>query len=138
MKALPRSQSCAYELITIMVSMSESALKFKRIYCHDRWISFFNKRACHFFWLRNLLINECGLAYGCPMEQGRPLYFCPVVSFFLSSFFSSPNLSCCRLDAYHTSTHGVALVQIQNAGLKCAASGWLEIQDAKMMQKIAI
>ena len=33
---------------------------------------------------------------------------------FLSSFylFSSPNLSGRRLDAYHTSTHGVALVQI--------------------------
>jgi len=28
----------------------------------------------------------------------------------LSSFFSSPNLSCRRLDICHTSTHGVALV----------------------------
>ena len=27
-----------------------------------------------------------------------------------SFFFSSPNLSCRRLDVYHTSTHGVALV----------------------------
>jgi len=33
--------------------------------------------------------------------------------FFLSFFFfSSPNLSGRRLDVYHTSTHGVALVQI--------------------------
>ena len=32
-------------------------------------------------------------------------------SFFLS-FFSSPNLSGHRLDLYHTSTHGVALVRI--------------------------
>jgi len=31
---------------------------------------------------------------------------------FVSSFFSSPNLSGRRLDVYHTSTHGVALVQI--------------------------
>ena len=33
---------------------------------------------------------------------------------FLSSFifFSSPNLSGHRLDVYHTSTHGVALVRI--------------------------
>ena len=30
----------------------------------------------------------------------------------LSIFFSSPNLSGRRLDVYHTSTHGVALVQI--------------------------
>jgi len=41
----------------------------------------------------------------------QTLYFHAVVS---SSFylFSSPNLSRCRLDVYHTSTHGVALVQI--------------------------
>jgi len=34
--------------------------------------------------------------------------------FLLSSifFFSSPNLSRRRLNAYHTSTHGVALVRI--------------------------
>ena len=33
--------------------------------------------------------------------------------FYLSSiFFSSPNLSGRRLDVYHTSTHGVALVRI--------------------------
>jgi len=32
------------------------------------------------------------------------------LSFFL--FFSSPNLSGHRLDLYHTSTHGVALVRI--------------------------
>jgi len=38
------------------------------------------------------------------------LYFCPVVSSL--SFFSSPNLSGRRLDVYHTSTHGVALVRI--------------------------
>jgi len=33
---------------------------------------------------------------------------------FVSSifFFSSPNLSSRRLDVYHSSTHGVALVQI--------------------------
>jgi len=49
-----------------------------------------------------------------------------------SSFFSFPNLSGRRLDVYHTSTHGVALVRIQNAGLKCAARGWLKIQDAKV------
>ena len=45
-----------------------------------------------------------------------PLYFCPVVSFFLLSsfylFFSSRNLSGRRLDVYHTSRHGVALVRI--------------------------
>ena len=48
-----------------------------------------------------------------PYEIGGPLYFYPVVtiflSFFLSFFYSSPNLSGRRLDVYHTLTHGVAL-----------------------------
>ena len=37
----------------------------------------------------------------------RSLFF-----FLSSSFFSSPNFSGQTLDVYHTSTHGVALVQI--------------------------
>ena len=52
--------------------------------------------------------------------------------------FSSPNLSRRRLDVYHTSTHGVSLVRIQDAGLKRAARGSLKIEDAKNCQKIAI
>jgi len=54
--------------------------------------------------------------------------------FYLLLFYSSPNLSARRLDVYHTSTHGVALVRIQNACMKCGARGSLVIQDAKMMQ----
>ena len=41
--------------------------------------------------------------------------FILVLSFFI---FSSSNLSRRRLDVYHTSTHGVALVRISDAGLK--------------------
>jgi len=55
-----------------------------------------------------------------------------------SSFFSSPNLSRRRLDICHTSTHGVALVRISDAGLKHAARGSLKLQDAKKSPKIAI
>jgi len=46
--------------------------------------------------------------YGRHAQQMRTLYFGPVSVFF----FSSADLSSCRLDVYHTSTHGVALVQI--------------------------
>jgi len=60
------------------------------------------------------------------------------VLFLLLLFYSSPNLSGRRLDVYHTSTHGVAVVQIWNAGLKCAASSWLKMQDPKNRQKFAI
>jgi len=47
--------------------------------------------SCGFFLLMATLCNR------------GPLYFCPVVTIFLS-FFSSPNLSGRRLDVYHTST----------------------------------
>jgi len=64
-----------------------------------------------------------------------------ILSLVLSSFFllfSSPNLGRRRLDVYHTSTHGVALVRIKNAGLKCAARGSLslKIQDAKITKNL--
>jgi len=65
-----------------------------------------------------------------PIVMGRPLYFVSVVTFFFflsSLFFSSPILSSQKWDVYHTSTHDVALVQIYNAGLKCAACGLLKI-----------
>ena len=70
----------------------------------------------------------------------RTLYFCPVVSsiFFYILLSSLPNLSRRRLDVYHTSTHGEALVRIQDAGMKRAARGSLKIQDAKNRQKFAI
>ena len=50
--------------------------------------------------------------------------------FYLSSFFLA-YLSGRRLDVYHTSSHGVALVYIYNAGLKRAARGSLEMYDPK-------
>jgi len=58
-----------------------------------------------------------------------------VVSSSSSFFFFSPNLSRHILDIYHTSTHGVALVRIQDAGLKPAARGLLEMQNAKKIAK---
>jgi len=63
--------------------------------------------------------------------RSRHGHYILVLFLLLISFFSSPNLSRRRLDVYHTSTHGVALVQIQNAGLKCTAHSLLEMQDAK-------
>ena len=69
---------------------------------------------------------------------GQTIYIF-ILSFVLHSFFlSSPNLSGRRFDVCHTSTHGMALVRIQDAGLKRAACGSLQIQDAKKSSKIAI
>ena len=70
-----------------------------------------------------------------PYEIGQAVIFLPCGFFLLSIFFSSLNLSGRRLDVYHTLTHDVALVQITNACLKCAAHASWEIQDAKIMQK---
>jgi len=48
-------------------------------------------------------------------SNGQAIIFLPCGFFYLLSsiyLFSSPNLSGCRLDVYHISTHGVALVRI--------------------------
>ena len=69
------------------------------------------------------------------------IYLRPLVcSSFFFFFLSSPNLrlSRRRLDVCHTSTHGVALVRISDAGLKPAAGGSLKTQDAKKLPKIAV
>jgi len=71
----------------------------------------------------------------------RTLYFCPAVnSSFFFFFLFTPLISVVAewMSTILLSTHGVALVPIQNAVLKCAAHTSLEIQDAKMTQKIAI
>jgi len=56
-----------------------------------------------------------------PYVIGGALYFCPVVSFYLSIylsiylsffFFPSPNLSGHRLDVYHILSHGVGRVAL--------------------------
>ena len=39
------------------------------------------------------------------------------------------------MDVYHTSTRGVALVRIWNAGLKHVARGSLKIQEAEKSPK---
>jgi len=46
-----------------------------------------------------------------PSVADADIIFCPVSSSFFR-FYSSPNLSGCRLDVYHTLTHDVVLVRI--------------------------
>ena len=62
---------------------------------------------------------------------------CIFILWFLLSvfFFSPPNLSGRTLDVYHTSTHGAAIVRIQNAGPKCAARGSLKRRGRKKVAK---
>ena len=90
----------------------------------------FNFRRCRFRALAYTTLDRLLSFLWSPYVIGQTIIFSSC--FFLSSFFiSSPNLSGRRLDVYHTSAHGVALVRIWNAGLNCAARGSLQIQDAK-------
>jgi len=75
------------------------------------------------------------VAYGIGHVVSSFFFFLLSSFFFFLLLFSSPNLSGRRLDVCHTSTHGVALVRIEEAGLKCAARGSLKMQDAKNRQK---
>ena len=62
----------------------------------------------------DIIFSSCGFLWP-PYEIGGPLYFCPVVTIFLSFYLSIVFFLACsgrRLDVYHTSTHGVALVRI--------------------------
>ena len=71
--------------------------------------------------------------YGHSAQQMWTLYFAAVISIFLSIFLSSsPNFSGRRLDVYHTFTHDLALVRIQNEMCCLVACGSLKIQDAKV------
>ena len=60
-----------------------------------------------------IILPECSSLLWLPYAVGQAIIFLPC-GFFLLSFylFSSPNPSGHRLDVYHTSTHGVALVRI--------------------------
>jgi len=58
--------------------------------------------------------------------------------FFPSFFFFLPNLSRRRLDVYHTSTHGLALVRIWDVGLKRVARGSLKNTGRKNRRKFVI
>ena len=81
--------------------------------------------------------QRCLLWPPCIADVDIIFLFCVVSSVYLL-FISSPIISHRRLDVYHTSSHGVALVRIQDAGLKRATRRLLKIQDAKNRHKFAI
>jgi len=74
-------------------------------------------------------------------RTGRYIFALWFLLLLSSIFFFFPHhLSGHRVDVYDTSTHGVAglSANLECRSEKCGARGSLEIQDAKMMQKIAI
>jgi len=81
------------------------------------FLNFFQIRIlknCH-KWCKRLRFSfAVTLLLWSPYVIGQTIIFLPCDFYLLSSssFFSSPNLGGRRLDVYHTSTHGVALVRI--------------------------
>jgi len=59
---------------------------------------------------KNHMLKYARACLWLPYEIGQAIIFLPW--FLASIFFCSINLSGRRLDVYHTSIHGVALVQI--------------------------
>jgi len=78
-------------------------------HCKDKyvWTNMF------MFWVnRNRALIMAALSAALCNRAGHYIFALWFLSFFLLSFFSSPNLSGRRLDVYHTSAPGVALVRI--------------------------
>jgi len=88
-------------------------------------------------WIDNKLVDTEPLYLWPPCVADVDIYIF-ALWFLLSSsffFFSSPNLSGRRLDVCHTSTQGVALVRIEDAGLKRDARGSLTNTGRKKSPK---
>jgi len=86
--------------------------------------------------MRPICQSTLTTCYGRPMQwTGHYIFTLWFLSSFFLLLFSLPNLSGRRLDVYHTSTHGVALVRIWNAGLKMCCTRLAENTGCK---KIAI
>jgi len=88
-------------------------------------MSFFFTAADAYSW--SLVCKFCLL-----LNYGRTIIFSSCGFFFFSFLSFFPRLISAVADwmSVHTSTHGVALVRISDAGLKRAARSLLQIQDA--------
>jgi len=126
-------RSCWSELAqsTSRPISKQSVIKVRRLMCSQDFIS---EYISIFYWILFALVNRqprCvrndePMKFIClrrstilghflwpPCVADADIIFLPGGFFFLLSFFlSSPNLNRRRLDIYHTSTHGVALVRI--------------------------
>jgi len=115
---------CGKFVTTHLLFESQHIISSKKILCCGHGAQYFLKKImccdklnCHVqhiifsknivLWLRqvchNTLLFESQHIIMAALCNRGPLYFCPVVSIYLSIFFfSSPNLSGHRLDVYHT------------------------------------
>jgi len=107
---IDRSLACRCTVQSLLRSLVRQTLRHLRLR-RVRFMLFISLlRAATVHWqLTNVTVVMAALC------NSGAIIFLPCGFFLLSSssfFFSSPNLSGHRLDVYHTSTHGVALVRI--------------------------
>jgi len=91
--------SCQSQHTSCLHAVSEQTVT-RHQHQHSQW---------HVQWWQHV-VNDVTLVMDALCNRADHYIF--ILWFILSSssfFFSSPNLSRCRLDVYHTSTHGVAL-----------------------------
>jgi len=99
-------------------SNSENALKsidfFTKLPTKRSWVLFHGPRCISMYCiLMYLYFSYCIIMVALCNRTDHYIFALWFLSFFFFFFFfSSPNLSGRRLDVYHTSTHGVALVRI--------------------------
>jgi len=97
-----------YNLCNFSLSTPPSSFKMNRDSLVDVTTVCTQRRTCIVDILSAVYLQRSAtLIYG---RLGQTIYI--FILFLSSFFFSSPNLSGRRLDVYHTSTHGVALVRI--------------------------
>jgi len=75
------------------------------------WRTRLNSPSAAVMWPCQITLTTCNLLFLWPPCADADIISLPC-DFFLSFFYSSPNLNGRKLDVYHTSTHGVALVRI--------------------------
>ena len=87
-------------------------------HCYAKCLDYKMPKSVVLLWIIKTVVHITLVCYCLRSRCGHYIF---ALWFLLSSFFllfSSPNLNRHRLDVCHTCTHGVALVRIQDAGLK--------------------
>jgi len=108
---LSSTWNCTYRFK--LKKFSFAFLKFTMWYCIQHCLKYPKNMHCLYALIAMILLWQvhCGLVMATLWNRAGHYIFALwfLLSFF---FFFSPNLSRRRLDVYHTSTHGVALVRI--------------------------
>ena len=98
---------------TLFRAVKLNKLDVTKILCKIVEVSAYTANQTHFTTFRRQYVYITCFIMAALCNRGAIIFLpCSFYLLLLSSFFSSPNLSGHRLDVYHTSTRGMALVRI--------------------------